>query len=229
MKTTLFLTGLFLLCINNLFCQSSISVAIKPGEDLARVHNYIYRYPQFTYGKVYLKNGDSSAGKLNYNFLIQTMQFVSRKGDTLALADENTFNFISVGTDTFFYDNSKGYIEQVGDYAISKLFVKEHTTSSEEKIGAFGIPSSTQNIEAKTTLIAGNSFALTVNANMTLTKRKQYFFSDRSNILPVNNKNILRAFAKQKDKIENYLQNNNTDFNKEDDLKKLFTYLKTIR
>jgi len=228
MKTTLFFAGFFFGCMENLFCQGSNSIVIKPGEDLAKVYNYIYRYPQFNYGKVYLKNGDSSAGKLNYNYLMQAMQFINRKGDTLVLANENTFKFITIGTDTFFYDNNKGYVEQLANYSISKLLLKENTTTSEEKIGAYGIPSSTQNIDAKNTLIAENSYALTVNANMTLTKRKQYFFSYRSNILPVNNKNILKVFAKQKNKIENYLQDNSIDFNNEVDLKKLFTYLITI-
>jgi len=228
MKTTLFFAGFFFACIANLFCQGSNGIVIKPGEDLAKVYNYIYRYPQFNYGKVYLKNGDSSAGKLNYNYLMQAMQFINRKGDTLVLANENTFKFITIGTDTFFYDNNKGYVEQLANYSISKLLLKENTTTSEEKIGAYGIPSSTQNIDAKNTLIAENSYALTVNANMTLTKRKQYFFSYRSNILPINNKNILKVFAKQKNKIENYLQNNSIDFNNEVDLKKLFTYLITI-
>ncbi len=43
------------------------------------------------------------------------MQFIDPKGDTLALANESTLNFISIGADTFFYKN-KGYIEQVADY-----------------------------------------------------------------------------------------------------------------
>lgn len=80
--------------------------------------------------------------------MTETMQFIDPKGDTLALANENTLNFISIGADTFFYNN-KGYIEQLTDYTVTKLLLRERIKTSEEKIGAFGIPSSTTNIDAK--------------------------------------------------------------------------------
>ncbi len=73
MKSIIIFAGLFFSCSYNLFCQGSNIIVIKPGEDLTNVYKYIYRYPQFEYGKVYFINGDASAGKLNYNFLIQTM------------------------------------------------------------------------------------------------------------------------------------------------------------
>ncbi|MBA2561770.1 MAG: hypothetical protein H0V14_02450 [Chitinophagaceae bacterium] len=203
-------------------------IVIKPGEDLNNVYKYIYRYPQFEYGKVYFINGDASAGKLNYNFLIQTMQFIDPKGDTLALANESALNFISIGADTFFHNN-KGYIEQVADYTFTKLLLKEKLQSSEEKIGAFGIPSSTQTIDTKNTLIADQNYKLRVNGNLILSKEKHYYFSDSDfNILPVNNKNLMKVFAKQKGKIENYIKSNNTDLNNENDLKNFFTYLKSV-
>ena len=228
MKTIIFLAGFFFICTYNLFCQGSSSIVIKPGEDLTKVYKYIYRYQQFEYGKVYFINGDASAGKLNYNFLIETMQFIDPKGDTLALANESTLNFISIGADTFFH-NSMGYIEQVADYTVTKLLLKEKIKSSEEKIGAFGIPSLTQTIDTKNTLIADQNYKLRVNENLTLSKETHYYFSDADfNVLPVNKKNLLKVFAKQKGKIENYLNSNNTDFNNGNDLKKLFRYFEAI-
>src|SRR5687767_2406958 len=227
MKILIFLAG-FLICTYGLFSQGFNTFVVKSGEDLTNVYKYIYRYPKFEYGKVYFINGDVSAAKLNYNFLIETIQFIDPKGDTLALANESALNFISIGTDTFFH-NSKGYIEQIADYTFTKLLLKEKITSSEEKIGAFGIPSSTQNIDAKKTLIADQNYKLKVNENLILSKEKHYYFNDVDfNILPVNKKNLLKVFAKEKGKIENYLGSNNTDFNNEQDLKKFFTYLKTI-
>ena len=46
----------------------------------------LYEYPQFVYGKVFFKPGDSSAGRLNYNRLLDQMQFIDFKGDTLNIA-----------------------------------------------------------------------------------------------------------------------------------------------
>src|SRR5687768_2602777 len=201
MKAKIFLAGFFFICSYNLFSQGT-SIIVKPGDNLANAYKFIYRYPQFEYGKVYFTNGDAAAGKLNYNFLEETMQFIDPKGDTLALANENTLNFISIGADTFFY-NSKGYIEQIADYTVTKLLLKERIKSFEEKIGAFGIPSTTTNIDTKKSLIADQNYKLRINANVTLSKEKHYYFSDRDfNILPVNKKNLLKVFTKEKEKIE---------------------------
>jgi hypothetical protein len=51
------------------------------------------------------------------------------------------------------------------------------------------------------------TYKLVVNPNLTLSKQKQYYFSNAPfNILAINNKNLLKVFAKGKNKIENYLQ-----------------------
>jgi hypothetical protein len=228
MKALIFLTGFFLVCSYNLFCQASNSIVIKPGDDLTEAYHFIYKYPVFKYGKIYFRNGDSSAAKLNYDYLRQAIQFIDQKKDTLAIDNEGTIKFISIDEDTFLYKINKGYLEQIGDYSVTKLLLKENIVSSEEKIGAFGIPSSTHDIDTKSDVISVNSYLLTINSNVTLTKNKQYYFSDHFTVLPVNNKNIMRVFAKQKMKIEDYLQSNNTNFTKEDDLKKFFNYVKTI-
>ncbi len=90
-------------------------------------------------------------------------------------------------------------------------------------------PSSTQTIDTKNTLIADQNYKLRVNGNLILSKEKHYYFSDSDfNILPVNNKNLMKVFAKQKGKIENYIKSNNTDLNNENNLKNFFTYLKSV-
>jgi hypothetical protein len=228
MKTFIFLTALILGHTYSATGQVSDNLVIKPGENLSKVYNYIYKYPQFEYGKVYFLNGDVYAGKINYNILSEAMQFIDLKGDTLVLANETNLNFISIGADTFYYNN-KGYVEQVADVSGTKLLLKENILTSEEKIGAFGIPSSTLNIESKKTIIQGQIQRLTANVNLTLVKKRQYYFSDASlNILPTNSKNVLKVFTKEKYKIKSYLEENSIDFNNEDDLKKFFSYVKSV-
>ncbi len=156
MKTLIFLTAFSFAYSYNSFNQVVDNLVIMPGDDLGKVNAYIYRYPQFRYGKAYFINGDVSAGKMNYNIFLETMQFIDPKGDTLVLANETQLNFISIDADTF-YHNSKGYVQQVADLSVTKLLLKENIQTSEEKIGAFGIPSSTVNIESKKTIIQGQT------------------------------------------------------------------------
>lgn len=227
MKTLIFFAG-FIFFSSYLAGQGNNVVVIKPGEDLDKVYKYIYKYPQFEFGKVYFINGEVSAGKLNYNLLTETMQFIAPKGDTLTLANENTLNFICVGSDTFFH-NKKGYIQQLTDYTVTKLLLKERVKSSEEKIGAFGIPSATSNIDTKKSLVADQNYKLRINGNLTLSKEKEYYFSNADfDILPVNKKNLLKVFAKEKDKIESYFSLHNPDLTNEYSLKDFFNYLKSI-
>jgi hypothetical protein len=42
----------------------------------------------FTPGRVYFKNGEVSAGKLNYSLVLEEILFISPAGDTLALDDK---------------------------------------------------------------------------------------------------------------------------------------------
>ena len=53
--------------------QSSEIITVKAGQNISQVYKEIYRYPQFTPGRVYLINGDVSAAKLNYNFITETV------------------------------------------------------------------------------------------------------------------------------------------------------------
>lgn len=217
-----------MLCNIAVLCQTNEQLTVKPGDDLTKALNFIYRYPQFKYGKVYRLNGDASAGRMNYDILSQEMQFIDSKGDTLALANENDINFTSIEADTFFH-NTHGYVEQAAHLSQTILVYKEIIKTSEQKIGAYGIPTSTVNIESKKSINEDQNYLLSSNAIITLSKNRQYFFSDNHfNILPANSKNVLKVFSKQKEKLMRYFDENATDFNKEADLKKLFGYIQSI-
>lgn len=88
-----------------------IGTAIAQGVEYitvngSEVYDFIakqgYRYPEFKKGRVYFVNKDSGGGMLNYNYLLQTMQFLDPKGDTLVFEDETTIKYITIGKDTFF-------------------------------------------------------------------------------------------------------------------------------
>ncbi|HET9435110.1 MAG TPA: hypothetical protein VFO37_15195, partial [Chitinophagaceae bacterium] len=71
----------------------------------------LYQYPQFVFGKVFFKPGDSAMAKLNYNRLFDEMQFIDFKGDTLSIANEATIRLIRINNDVFYYDN--GYVQLI--------------------------------------------------------------------------------------------------------------------
>jgi hypothetical protein len=98
----------------------------------------------------------------------------------------------------------------------------------EKNIGAFGIPTSTQNIDNYNTLRANNTYSLKVNKDLVFSKEDRYYFREgENNFLVANKKNILKEFPRKKKVIENYLKEHDINYNNEEDLKSLFGYLAT--
>ena len=213
----------------SIFSQTSTRFIIKAGEEISALYKEVYKYPDFKSGKVYFSYGQVSAGKLNYNLIMGKVQFIDEKNDTLIIADEASIKLITIGTDTFYYDK-ENYIELISDYNFAKLGVQQRVKFlDEESIGAYGIPTSTHTIDNYNTLRANTTFKLQINKDLIFSKERKYSFSYRSDDFVIaNKKNILKKFPKQKAVIENYLTQNNTDFEKELDLKNLFGFLATL-
>jgi hypothetical protein len=70
---------------------------------------------------------------------------------------------------------------------------------------------------------------LVANEKLTYTERITYFIGDRFNhFSKANKKGLLKIYHSKEKEVEKYLQENKTDFNNEEDLKKLSTYLQTL-
>src|SRR4030095_15977959 len=89
-----------------LFAQKNKVVTVRAGTNIMDVLSAadVFRYPRFTSGKVFYKDGTATEATLNYNYLVNEMHFISPKGDALALANENNIKYISIGNDSFYYN-----------------------------------------------------------------------------------------------------------------------------
>ena len=190
----------------------------------------IYHYPNFTEGKVYFKDNTATDARLNYNYLNGEIEFISPNNDTLAIAKEQMLNIsrVVIDTNTFFYNN--GYLELVAQSAIGKLLKKQmFVVVKREKIGGYGQPSSTSAIESYGSFketYGAREFNLKVRENITLVLKTNYFFGDQYHmVLPANRKNIYKVYHSKKDLIDSYLKENEVDFTKSGDLKKVFAFL----
>jgi hypothetical protein len=224
----IFLLIAFLSCSTVIFSQKTEIITIKADQDISILYNHIYKYPQFGYGKVFFKNGTVAGSKMNYNLIIGKIQFIGEKNDTLVIADEAAIKFIAIGTDTFYYDRDN-YVELLANYGKVKMALQQRIKFVDEKnIGAFGIPTSTQNIDNYNTLRANNTYSLKVNKDLVFSKEDRYYFSEGENdFLVASRKNILKEFTRKKKVIENYLKEHDINYNNEEDLKSLFGYLAT--
>ena len=186
-------------------------------------------YPQFVYGKVFFKTGDSSIAKFNYHRFLDEMQFIDFKGDTLKITNAPTIKLIRIDNDVFYYDD--GYVKLIKDANGIKLAVKKTlTVTGKNKVGGYDMASPTTSIDTYSTLMANNSiYKLVPKEDITLTKKTQYFFGDKYNrFFWATKKNLLRQFSKQSTALNSYLKENNVNFNSREDLEKLLQFLASL-
>jgi len=221
---------ILLVCCCSAYAQDSI-IIIKAGTSFNESVSItdLYEYPQFVYGKVFFKLGDSSSARLNYSRFLDEMHFIDLKGDTLNIAYPGTIKFIRISNDLFYYDN--GYVKLIKDNNIIKLAAKQTLRmSGKNKIGAYNTASTTSAIDSYSSLtIDHKNYNLTPREDITLTKKTEYYFGDKYNhFVLANKKNILRLFSKQEGAVTAYLKENNVDFNKPEAIEKLFQYLTNL-
>jgi hypothetical protein len=225
MKRILFF--LVVLVVTNIQAQDSTLIFLKAGQKLFEVvtPGKIYRYPAFVHGTIHFKDGSQTNARLNYNFLNGEVEFISLKGDTLAIAKEQMLNIRHVVIDTSLFYFDDGYLEEVVSAKNGKLLKKQmYKVTKRERIGGYEQPSSTSAIDTYSSFTNNGQFNynLTVRENITLVKTTDYYFGDQYNtFLRANKKNLLRLFSKQQQKIEAYLRENTVDFKNSEDLKKL--------
>jgi hypothetical protein len=201
---------------------------IKPGENVnsALALDVKFHYPGFTEGTVFFRDGTRSNAQLDYNLLTEEMQFIAPKGDTLAVANESTIKYITIGNDTFFYD--KVYMQLITSNTTAKLAKREALAIADvKKAGAYDQYSSTSSITTvKSVRLQDRVTNFTESQELTIVKETTYYVGDTYNhFLPANKKNIIKLFGKKQNAIEQYLKDNKVTFNKEEDLKALITFL----
>ena len=219
-----------LVCCCSAQAQDS-TITIKAGTSFNESVSItdLYEYPQFVYGKVFFRPGDSSAGRLNYNRFLDEMQFIDFKGDTLNIAYPGTIKFIRISNDLFYYDN--GYVKLIKDNNTIKLAAKQTLRESgKNKIGAYNMASSASSIDSYSSLVINNkNYNLSPREDIILTKKTEYYFGDKYNhFVLANKKNILRLYSKQEGTVTAYLKENNVDFKNREDLEKLFQFLTNL-
>ena len=226
----LLLLFFILMGYTDLSAQDSTYVTIKSGTRVEEVltSDDIYHYPQFIKGEVFFKGGTRAAAKMNYSRLFDQMLFIDYKGDTLALAEEKTIKFIAVDQDTFYYD--EGYVRIVADNEFVKLAEKQvWVVANIRKTGTHNSSTSTAGITSVSTFRHGNDAIrnpLTLNEDIVLRKETQVYFGDEyDHFARAGKKGILRLFHKKQRSIESYLKENKVNFDKKDDLEKLYEFL----
>ena len=228
-----FLLQLFILSstlqpfINLLHAQTTERIVIKAGEDIAAAlsSHGMYRFAKFRPGIVKFKDSSFAKALLNYNVILNDMQFINTNGDTLVLTDIKQIDSIRIDSDVFYYE--KGYLQVIDDYNETKLVMRQVNSVQYLKKGALGLTNPTVHTfsyeDPQSGLYTGNK--LMINEDIVLLKEISYsLVYKKFRQTPANYDGFLKAFPGIKNEIRQYVDENKTNFRMEADLNKLLKF-----
>ncbi|MEO5892213.1 MAG: hypothetical protein ABIQ31_18340 [Ferruginibacter sp.] len=193
--------------------------------------NRIFKYKNYTAGKVVFEGNQAIECKMNYNQLSGKMLFINPADDTLEFITPDVFDIVIVGKDSFYF-NDGIYLEQVTHYPANNLFVNQTVKFiGKEKKGAYGTYSSVAAISSSSTFTNDSQITafLGVDENAVFTYRNTYLIADKTDdFLIANKKNFLKVFPVHEKEIKNYLDQQHMNFNKKGDLEKLLKYAQSL-
>lgn len=230
MKTGIILSVIFGVFSLALRAQDTKTIRVKADTDLKYAIPVAerYRYPQFKEGTVSFFNAAPATAKLNYNFQLGEIQFLSLTKDTLSLANEQSIKQIQIGENTFYYDVAHGYVERIATYPKAYLVVKTmFKVAAVEKMAAMGKSSATSSIREVNMLSTGNSSVqkLASKGDIVFSKEKMYFLMDLNHRFYKTTKGgFLKLFPTHKKAIEAYFKAESLDLENEDHLKKILQF-----
>lgn len=184
-----------------------------------------FKYPDFRQGHVYFIDGSEGMGRLNYNMLVNEMQFINATGDTLGLDGVEKIQLLTIGKDTFYYD--KGMVQVIAYYPPAKLAVRDKLKIMDhQKIGAFGMATSTGSIDSYTYLSVNRGrYQLSVNENLVLAKERSYYLTNKENrFIPLTINNLQKVFPNKKSQIKAFVQDERLNLSREEDIFKLLAF-----
>jgi len=207
--------------------QESEKITVKAGEDISAVlSSYgMYRFPSFKDGIVTFRNGNTAAGKMNYNIYLSLIQFVDAKGDTLAISNPETIDSVSIDSNLFYYN--KGYFQVVASYENCKLVMKQKIDFRPVKIGPFGIQAngtSGLSYESLSNSHVINSRLLLNEDIIVIRQNIYYLFYKKYREEKANRQGFLAAFPALGSQIETFIKANKINFQNLEDLKKLAAF-----
>jgi len=225
-----FITALAMSCLTVKAQHPQTLYKVNPGESVmyALPFEARYTYPAFKTAIVQFRNGNVGGGPMNYSCLLEEMEFVTDKMDTLALDDIPAVRYVAFEQDTF-YRVQKFFVKQLATNGPIHLAERKSLTlANRERYGGHG------ELQGGSSIVAVDQLSSDVNTLrkmvakelLTFAETKLYYFGDKfGNFKIANKKNLMDAFGKQYAGLENFLAQNKVNYTKEEDMKLVLEFL----
>lgn len=225
-----FIFSLICMLLGGKAMAQSQTYKVQPGEVImnALPVGVSYLYPAFRPGQVQFKNGNMGAAMMNYSPLLEEMDFINEKMDTVALNDIESMKYIVIEKDTF-YRVQKFFVQEIANNREIRLCERRTVAlANREKLGGHGELQNGSSIQAIEQLSnAQNPLRQMVAQQVfTFSLDKTYYFGDKyGNFRLASRKNLLDVFGNQYPGLGDFLALNKINYLKADDMKLVLEYL----
>ena len=185
-----------------------------------------FLFPQFTDGKVMMKDGSAYNVKLNYDASLDQMQFMDVNSQILFIGEPDKVNKLEIGKRSFIY--RKGYfVEVLIDGPIS-LFSRVHIQKDVQKNGAYGSSTATSSIQSLSTMKLSDGNDTKLRPSEKAIYQKEVFFfvmvNEKSKLI-LNEKDLLKCFSSNKELLKKEIDKEQTNFKSADSMKKIVEWI----
>lgn len=206
------------------------NVDISSTEDIINKipRNAVFLFDDFTTGSVYIKHGSTTYAKLNYNTLLNEMQFLDNQNNIMAISNCNDVLLITINNQNFYHISGRTFGQLIFDGDVRLLAIR-HTECNvdDSKSGAYGLQSETSSITniRKDSPVFGQYRSMEVYRNIKYKIVDEYMLEKDGKFFRVKNKNaFIKALPGYKKEIEMYFATNNIEISKESSLIEITKY-----
>jgi hypothetical protein len=187
-----------------------------------------FLFPQFTDGKVILKDGVVVSAKLNYDTFTDQMQFMGANNVVMNISEPEKVINVVILNRTFSYLKNY-FVEDISNGTVT-LSTRLHQQQIAEKNGAYGGSSPATSIQSISSLYQGDGTVNKLSSNETVSYNKTltfYITVNGKTKIVFNQNDFLKCFPSKKDVIKQEIDKENCKFSSVESVKKIVEWMNT--
>ncbi|MDR0712632.1 MAG: hypothetical protein LBF67_09870 [Prevotellaceae bacterium] len=184
-----------------------------------------YLLPQFTDGIVIFKSGAQASAKLNYNMLLEQMQFIGDDSSIMAIANPDEVQYVSIGK-RFFIRYKATFIEILLDGETQLGVSRKLRIIDHRKDGGYGGTTSLMKVESVSGIDGAPADHLIGAEELIFEENKIYYLIKNFKPKVANKKAFIKAFPACKDEIA---RQKDVDYSKEEQLRALMLLCQNVK
>ena len=185
-----------------------------------------FLFPQFTDGKVILKDGVVVSAKLNYDTFTDQMQFMGANNVVMNISEPEKVINVVILNRTFSYLKNY-FVEDISNGTVT-LSTRLHQQQIAEKNGAYGGSSPATSIQSISSLYQGDGTVNKLSSNETVSYNRTltfYITVNGKTKIVFNQNDFLKCFPSKKDVIKQEIDKENCKFSSVESVKKIVDWM----